>query len=82
GHIDLVVTYPNGTKESLTATSGQDLEATPGNGRTVQFNFISSQEGAYSLEATLSSAGQILDSVVFELVATGVIIPGATIVGA
>lgn len=69
GHVDLVVTYPDGTKAFLSAVLNQDKEAAPNSGYFVQFApFISSQEGTYTLEATLSSAGQVLDSVTFTLV--------------
>ena len=69
GHVDLVVTYPDGTKHTLLATQNQDREATPGSGYYVQFEpFTTSQEGTYTVTATLSSAGQVLDSVTFTLV--------------
>jgi len=67
GHIDLVVTYPDGTSRTLLATAGQDKE---GNGANVLFEpFTSSQEGTYSVEVTLSSGDQVLDSVTFSLTA-------------
>jgi len=74
GHIDLIVTYPDGSEVSLIAVTNQDREATPGNGWSIQFQpFASTQEGTYSLTATLSSNGQVLDSKTFELIATRVI---------
>ncbi len=76
GHVDLEVTYPDGTKASLSAVLNQDREAGPNSGYFVQFApFISTQEGTYTLEATLSSAGQVLDSVTFTLVAAAVTLP-------
>ncbi|GAH19780.1 unnamed protein product, partial [marine sediment metagenome] len=70
GHVDLSVTYPDGAEHALSATINQDKEVAPSNGCTVGFEpFVSSQEGTYTVVATLSSAGQVLDSVTFELVA-------------
>jgi len=70
GHVDLVVTYPDSTQHTLSAVLNQDKEAAPNNGWHVQFApFLSSQEGTYTLMATLSSGGQFLDSVAFTLVA-------------
>ncbi|MBA7558441.1 hypothetical protein ES708_00044 [subsurface metagenome] len=77
GHIDLEVTYPDGTKHTLSDASifegepsGQDRERAPGESAIVGFEpFVSSQEGTYTVEVTLSSAGQVLDSVTFELAA-------------
>jgi len=67
GHIDLVVTYPDGTSRTLLATGHQDFE---GNGANVLFEpFTSSQEGNYTVEVTLSSSGQVLDTVTFSLTA-------------
>lgn len=69
GHMDLSVTYPDGTEHTLTAVLNQDEEHAPNDGCFVQFEpFISSQEGTYTMVATLSSAGQVLDSVTYELV--------------
>ena len=68
GHIDLSVTYPNGTKQTLSAVLNQDREATPRSGFFVQFEpFVSSQEGTYTMKVTLSAAGQVLDSVTYTL---------------
>jgi len=69
GHVDLEITYPDGTRETLSATYGQDTEGSLGSGDVVKFQpFVSTQEGTYTLTATLSSAGQVLDSVPFTLV--------------
>ncbi|KKM64197.1 hypothetical protein LCGC14_1503800 [marine sediment metagenome] len=76
GHVDLVVTYPDGTRGTLSAVINQNREAAPHNGWFVQFApFLSTQEGTYTLEATLSSAGQVLDSVTFSLVVVAVALP-------
>ncbi|GAH61082.1 unnamed protein product, partial [marine sediment metagenome] len=70
GHVDLKVTYPDGTEQTLSATQHQDREMIPGDGTNVVFEpFLSSQEGTYTLVATLTSAGQVLDSVTFALIA-------------
>jgi len=70
GHIDLSVEFPDGTVITPPAVENQDKEATPEHGWIVEFEpFISSQGGTYAITATLSSAGQVLDSVTFELVA-------------
>lgn len=69
GHVDLSVTYPDGTGRTLSAVLNQDEEAAPGDGWAVRFApFISSQEGTYTCVATLSSEGQVLDSVTFTLI--------------
>jgi len=69
-HVDLEVTYPDGTKRTLSATAGQDSEAAPGEGGLVEFEpFTSSQEGTYTVEVTFSSDGQVLDTVTFSLTA-------------
>ncbi len=80
GHVDLEVIYPDSTERTLSAVLNQDKEAAPGNGYYVQFEpFVSSQEGTYTVEVTLSSAGQVLDSVTFELVAIALAPPSGEI---
>ena len=76
GHMDLKVTYPDGTQSSLSATLNQDKQAAPGYGYFVQFEpFTSSQKGTYTVVATLSSGGEELDSVTFSLVCEEVTMP-------
>lgn len=70
GHVDVTVIYPDGTPHPVAATEYQDYE---GIEHGVRFApFVSSQEGTYTVEVTLSSAGQVLDSVTFELVVVAV----------
>ena len=69
GHIELSITYPDSSTTMLSAILNQDKEAAPRSGYHVQFApFLSSQEGTYTLVATLSSGGQVLDSVTFTLI--------------
>lgn len=75
-HMALQVTYPDGIKHILSATLYQDMERPPGAGQAVQFEpFIASQEGTYTVKATLSSSGKILASVTFTLVVVAVALP-------
>ncbi len=67
GHVDVTVTYPDGTPHPVAATEWQDHEGVEHGVRFAPF--VSSQEGTYTVVVTLSSAGQVLDSVTFELVA-------------
>lgn len=73
GHIEVSVEYPaNGetTSTLLSATNNQDAEAEPGAGWYVQFEpFTTSAPGGYVVTATLSTDGEVLDSMTFELVA-------------
>lgn len=56
GHIDLVITKPDGTKVTPSAYEGQDSIATPKNGKGVAFNITLDQVGVYSGLVTLSGA--------------------------
>ncbi len=77
GHMDLEITYPDGTSQILSATLNQDREVSPGAGKAgvaVQFEpFRSSQEGTYTIVATLSSGGQVLDSLTLTIVAVAIV---------
>ena len=71
GHIDITVTYPSGTTQTLSVISGskQDAEAAPNNGWMIQFQpFVCSQVGSYTVRAILSSDGEVLDEINFTLV--------------
>ncbi len=76
GHVDLVVVHPDGTRATLSAVLNQDKEASFHSGYYVQFApFLATQEGTYTLEATLTTGGQLLDSWTFTLVAAASNLP-------
>ncbi|MBA7624871.1 hypothetical protein ES703_32285 [subsurface metagenome] len=55
GHIELVITKPDGTTVTLNDVMHQDLEVDPGNSATVLFGAILlDQYGTYSAQATLT----------------------------
>ncbi|GAI83241.1 unnamed protein product [marine sediment metagenome] len=59
GHIELIVTKPDGTTVTPEAVMGQDLEVDPSNSATVLFEAITlDQYGTYSAQATLTEAGE------------------------
>lgn len=68
GHIDVLVTYPDGTTHELVAYAGQDRETVPGEWQAVSFDpFLATQRGEYIVKITLSSEGQVLDTATFTL---------------
>ncbi len=72
GHVDLTVTYPDGTIRSLAARAGafQDRELLPGYGASTDFqSFSSLQRGRYVIRAILTSGAIRLDEMRRELVA-------------
>jgi len=54
GHLDLVVTYPNGEQYNIEANENQDKLASPGEGWAVGFSFPLDHEGEYKVTVTLS----------------------------
>lgn len=70
GYVELAITKPDSTKVTLNDVLNQNNWAAPNNGWVAQFEpVVLDQVGTYTVKATLSSGGQVLDSVTFNLVA-------------
>jgi hypothetical protein len=68
GHLALTVTKPDGSKVALADVLNQDSSASPGNGKTVQFEpVVLDQTGTYNGTAVLTETGgtTVLDEATF-----------------